>query len=59
MNDKPAPINPFLAEKLKEYRSSTSEKEMRADYEKASEYYVKSGTKRSWEDLVRHGYLRA
>lgn len=50
MNDKPAPINPFLAEKLKEYRSRTSEKEMRADYEKASEYYIKSGIKRSWEE---------
>ena len=50
MNDKPAPINPFLAEKLKEYRAKTSEKEMRADYEKACNFYVSAGIKRSWEE---------
>ena len=53
MTDKPIHINPWLAERIKEYRQQRGEEMLRNDYE-----IVRSmGSKLSWEQLLAHRAL--
>ena len=53
MTDKPIHINPWLAERIKEYRQQRGEEMLRNDYD-----IVRSmGSKLSWEQLLAHRAL--
>lgn len=53
MSDKPIHINPWLAERIKEFREQRGEKMLRNDYE----IVRRMGSKLSWEQLLAHRAL--
>lgn len=53
MTDKPIHINPWLAERIKEYRQQRGEEMLRNDYE----IVRRMGSKLSWEQLLAHRAL--